>query len=77
MNEIIRLKVIAAYQAHDRYYPVGHEMDVPLEEAEYLMRDAPGCFKKIHLDRGAPPKEVIVPPEGSTVDRMLRKVKIK
>ena len=74
MEEAIRLTVVAIYQSATENYKVGSVIEVPKAKAEWLMRDAPGCFvlyvaPKVEVEADVKVgKSIDAPP----VDKMIR-----
>jgi hypothetical protein len=80
MAESVRLKVISPYKNRDTQYEIDQVITVSAETAEWLMRDASGCFKFVdlfeHLTDEIPVvhiDEIPVPPK----DKMIHKAKNK
>jgi hypothetical protein len=42
---VIRLQVVSTYRARQVAYQKGTIIEVTEDEAEFLLRDAPGCFE--------------------------------
>lgn len=42
---LVKLWVEKHYRSRDIDYPEGKTIEVPEDEAEFLLRDAPGCFE--------------------------------
>ena len=45
--DIVRLKVLSNYRRQQVAYVVGTIIEVREDEAEFLLRDAPGCFEVV------------------------------
>ena len=61
----MKLKVKALYQCRDTTYQPGSIIDVPEEEAIFLLSDAPGVFEKYHPRKA---KRVKRPPRHKMVE---------
>jgi hypothetical protein len=58
---VVRLNVVAPYQSRQVVYQKGSIIEVTEPEAEFLFRDAPGCFEVAATLRVDEPK---LPDEG-------------
>lgn len=69
----MKLKVLATYRNRDTQYPAGRVIEVSQAEAEFLDRDAPGCFEPYEEPEPEPAEPEIVdlaleaPPEDKMV----------
>ena len=52
----MKVVCIGEYRNKDLVYHIGDEFEIPKEEYDFLMRDAPGCFKQV----GRPRKDKMV-----------------
>lgn len=72
----MKLKVISNYRSQHTEYLTGSVIDVDPVAGEFLMRDAPGCFRPVdsvveELEAEELGKELDSPP----VDKMIRRGK--
>jgi hypothetical protein len=66
----VKLLVKAHYRSRDVILAAGSQIEVPQDEAEFLLRDAPGCFEVVGA---APPVEEEKAPDEPPVDKMVRR----
>ena len=65
-----KLKVVSEYRAGDVSYPLGEVITVEDDRADFLMRDAPGCFE-VYAEPVA--KEI----KAAPADKMVKHAKTK
>jgi hypothetical protein len=69
----MKIKVVSKYSNQKAQYGAGQVIDVPEEEAAFLMNDAPGCFDLVNdIPADTEQKEFTAP-----VDKMERKHRTK
>ncbi len=69
---IVKLRVLSEYICRGEHYFAGAVIDVPESHAEFLMRDAPGCFERV-TDATPQHTELEAPPVDKMVHRARRK----
>ncbi len=57
-----KLKVLSEYRSREIHYLKGTVIEVDEVWAEFLMRDAPGCFEEVGVGKA---------PRGPAVDKMI------
>lgn len=68
MAEKVSLYLLQEYISRGVHYPAGTTIEVDLETALFLQRDAPGCFAPVNV----PPAKEARAAEAPPVDKMVR-----
>jgi hypothetical protein len=65
----MKLKVLFRYRSNLAQYEAGTVIDVDLETAKFLDRDAPGCFEVFESEPEPETKELDQPPADKMIDQ--------
>ena len=75
--DLVRLKALGRYRNRDVYYQPGTVIELPADQAAFVLRDAPGCFEVVQppvVENDEPDAKALdAPPQ----DKMVKRPPIK